>query len=142
AVAIQPVRTADWPARLEAAPEFVAWLAAQSSFKATRGQVLSVPAAEGHPAHVLFGVGEGGDPTVYRVLPGKLPAGDYRVEDPGLAQDQIALNWALGAYRFDRYRKSDAEGWPRLAVDEGVDLTEAIDVAHACALARDMVNTP
>ena len=51
-----------------------------------------------------------------------------------------AIAFSLGAYRFDRY-KTRGEGRTRLFVP-GADLAEARAVAHAAALARDMVNTP
>jgi leucyl aminopeptidase len=59
----------------------------------------------------------------------------------GLDPAQAALAWALGAYRFDRYKKK-TDPCPRLACPEGVDLAAVKAIAHACALARDMVNTP
>jgi leucyl aminopeptidase len=141
-VPIRPIGQDDWPKYLEKAPELVAWLAARGEFKAARGQMLFVPDSEAAKAHVLFGLGETGDAAAFRALPGKLPAGDYRIEDAPFDHAQLALNWALGAYRFERYRKSDRGGWPRLVVEKDVDLAEAIAVSHACALARDMINTP
>ncbi|MBN4678451.1 leucyl aminopeptidase family protein, partial [Pandoraea nosoerga] len=50
--------------------------------------------------------------------------------------------WGLGSYAFDRYKQKHAAPRPRLVVDEGADLAELNAVVHACALARDMVNTP
>ncbi|MBW8892874.1 MAG: hypothetical protein JF617_12255 [Burkholderiales bacterium] len=60
----------------------------------------------------------------------------------GLDPGQVALAFALGAYRFDRYRPRTGDEPRRLVADENVDLDEVHAVAHACALARDMVNTP
>src|SRR5204862_5893590 len=59
----------------------------------------------------------------------------------GLSPAQAALAWALGVYRFDRYKKKTDET-PRLVVPDGVSVIELRALAHACALARDMVNTP
>ena len=141
AVAVRPVRQESWTAFLKAAPQGLAWSATQAGFKGARGQVLAVPAAEGAGPVVLLGLGAGDDPTVYRALPGRLAAGDYKIEGRGLDHQAIALNWAIGTYRFDRYRKNDSSP-ARLVIGKGVDLAEATAVAHACALARDMVNTP
>jgi leucyl aminopeptidase len=90
----------------------------------------------------LFGVGDGAQPMVFRQLAAKLPAGTWRLAErpDGVTADQAALGFALGSYRFDRYRKT-AQDRPVLVV-EGADLAEVGHVAHACALARDMVNTP
>src|SRR5262249_19656584 len=71
----------------------------------------------------------------------KLQAGTYRIAEApdGLARDQIALAFALGSYRFDRYKKNGAR--PRL-VAEGVDVAEARHRAHACAPAPALITTP
>jgi leucyl aminopeptidase len=126
-------------AALEADP-FAAALARTAEFKGKPGQLLLVPAADGALARVLFGAGESW--ATFRALPAKLPAGVYRIaEKPEtVSADQAALAFALGSYRFDRYKTRDGER-PRLLA-EGADVAEVRQVAHACALARDMVNTP
>ena len=121
---------------------FAAGLAATAEFKGKGGQLLLVPGADGKPDRVLFGLGDGGHPMVTRALPAKLPAGVYRIarKPESLAADRIALAFALGSYRFDRYKTAAGER-PRL-VAEGADVAEVRQVAGASALARDMVNTP
>jgi leucyl aminopeptidase len=91
---------------------------------------------------VLFGLGAGLDTMAFRALPAKLPPGVYRIATApeGVSPDRIALSFALGSYRFDRYKAGGGER-PRLLAD-GADVAEARQVAHACALARDMINTP
>jgi leucyl aminopeptidase len=130
---------------LAAQPPLVARLATLAEFKAKAGQVLAVPDAENGKGLALFGLGAAvkADGMAFRALPAKLPAGDYRLAKipEGVAIDQIALAWALGAYGFDRYRKTKLDPRPRL-VAEGANLDEVRAVAHACALARDLVNTP
>ena len=132
-------------ALLEAAPAMTRGLAEQTSFKGKAGQVLVIPGEAGAPAQVLAGVAPGSrlDAMALRALPARLPAGDYAFAalPNGLDASQAALAWALGAYRFDRYKKKDQET-PRLAAPVGVDRAAVTAFAHACALARDMVNTP
>ena len=129
-------------AKVLEADAFAAGLARTAEFKGKAGQLLLVPDPSGAVARVLFGLGETPKADAFRALPAKLPAGVYRlVEAPaGVSPDRIALAFALGSYRFDRYKKKDGER-PRLLA-EGCDVSEARQVAHACALARDMVNTP
>ncbi len=135
AVSLRLLRESDWAAFAKKADEDVRWLAEQAGFKAGRAQVLVLPGRE-----VLFGLGSGEDLTVFRAAPGKLPAGDYRIK--GKADlEKAALNWALGAYRFDRYKKADS-AFARLVVGKAVDIDQITAISHACALARDMVNTP
>ena len=115
-----------------------------SEFKAKAGQVLVLPGAEGTIEAVLFGLGSSpADPMVFRGLPAKLPTGDYAMatSPAGISADQIALAFALGSYKFDRYKQKKTHDRPRL-VAQGADVAEVNSIAHACALARDMVNTP
>jgi leucyl aminopeptidase len=129
-------------AALDAAPPFMKAFAALSEFKGKAGQVLVAPDAEGALAGVWFGLGAGSDPMAFRTLAAKLPPGAYRIAraPEGMAAVQIALAFALGSYRFDRYKTHGGERAKLVA--EGVDVAEVRQVAHACALARDMVNTP
>jgi leucyl aminopeptidase len=131
---------------VEARPSFVKGFVGLEDFKAKAGQVLILPTPQGSVDRVLLGLGDRGkaDAMLFRALPGRLPAGDYRLAGvpEGFAADQIALAFALGAYRFDRYRPRAGERARRLVAADGVDLDEVHAVAHACALARDMINTP
>ena len=139
------VAEADLEAFLAGQPSLVARMAALSDFKAKAGQVLAVPGAANGSGLAVFGVGVKTRPDgmAFRALPARLPAGDYRVVTlpDGVAIQAFALAWALGAYGYDRYRQKPADPKPRLVV-EGVDLTETLNLAQACALARDLVNTP
>src|SRR5262249_11154205 len=51
------------------------------------------------------------------------------------------LAFALGAYRFGRYR-GDAAKAVRLALPDSVDGAELSRLAEAVTLARDLINTP
>ena len=54
-------------------------------------------------------------------LPHRLPEADYRLDLRGVSldPDQLALGWALGAYRYSRYRKSSRKA-ARLVLDDAV----------------------
>jgi leucyl aminopeptidase len=116
--------------------------AALHEFKGKAGQVLLVPDADGALANVLFGLGERAEAMAFRALAAKLPAGAYRIKraPKGVDLQTAALAFALGSYRFDRYKAHSAER-ARLVCAK-VDVAEVRQVAHACALARDMINTP
>ncbi|WP_293676513.1 M17 family metallopeptidase [uncultured Phenylobacterium sp.] len=132
-------------ATLLASDALAAALAQTAEFKGKAGQVLQIADAEGRLARVLYGLGDGMHPGALRMLPAKLPAGVYSMatRPDAISADGVALAWALGSYRFDRYKRGSGErgGGARLVVD-GADIAEARQVAHACALARDMINTP
>jgi leucyl aminopeptidase len=143
AVRVHALCEKDVPGFLEHRQAFVKAFAELSDFKGKAGQVLVVPNTEGAIDRVLLGLGERPEAMSFRVLAAKLPAGDYKIASapPEIADEQIALAFALGSYRFDRYKKKKDER-PRLVAAEGVDVDEVRSIAHACALARDMVNTP
>jgi len=144
AVPVHALYESEVAAFLEGRQAFVRAFAATAEFKGKAGQALVVPNTEGAVDRVLFGLGDEGraDAMSFRALAAKLPSGDYRIAHApaSIPADEIALAFALGTYRFDRYRKSPTNP-PRLAV-KGVDLAEVRQQAHACALARDMINTP
>ena len=70
-------------------------------------------------------------PTKDRFLPGRLPgllpAGTYRFANAPHDTRLAALAFALGAYKFTRYRKAEANG-ARLEMPDGIDGADA--VAH------------
>ncbi len=116
------------------------WVKAQG-FKGKAGDVLTLPGANGAPARVLVGrSAETAD--IWRIagLATSLPEGSYRL-DGGAAPQPAALGWALGAYRFERY-KADKRPRPKLAWPAGVDRAEVQRLAGAIHRARDLVNTP
>ncbi len=135
---------ADWPALRGELPPAVAALAELQGFKAKAGQVLVAPGHDGEVA--LFGLGESAraDGMAFRALPVRLVSGDYRLQSvpEGVPAARIALAWALGGYRFERYRKPAKDALARLVAPDGVDLAEIASVATAAALARDLINTP
>ena len=147
AVPVLLLREADLEPALQAGGPALRALVGLHDFKAQEGRLLLVADAEGRLSRALFGLGraEDPDPMLLRGLPGRLPAGDYRLEGvAGRMEGRLlALAWAVGRYGFDRYR-SERRPAPevRLAAPAGVDLAAVRQVAHACALARDMVNTP
>jgi len=118
-------------------------LAEAESFKAKAGQALKLPGPDGKLARVLLGLGPEPRAEAFRAASGRLPAGDYRLEavPEGLDPTDVAVAWGLGSYRYDRYKPAK-EGPARLVMPLGAKTDEARAIVHACALARDMVNTP
>ena len=118
-----------------------AWARA-NDFTGKAGQLLLLPCSDDGVSGALFGAGDRFDPQSARALPAKLPPGLWRLE--GVEEDEAAraaLAFALGAYRFDRYKAAPKET-PRLAVGSGADAAALLRIAAACALAREMVDTP
>ena len=115
-----------------------------NGFAARPGECLTLPAADGRIAHVLFGLED--EAAKWRdlfrpgQLPGLLPPGVYRFANAPHDVRLGALAFALGSYRFNRYRKADAPD-VRLVAPDGIDVAEISRIAEA-ALARDLINTP
>jgi len=117
-----------------------AWAKAQG-FKGKAGEVLPLPGTNGAPQRVLAGrAADAADIWCIAGLATCLPEGTYRLES-GTAPQPAALGWALGAYRFERY-KPDKRPRPKLAWPAGIDRGEVTRLAGAIHRARDLVNTP
>ena len=116
-----------------------------NDFSGKPGQYLALPAEDGGLAGVLFGIDDDAAtaPDRFRAgqLPGLLPAGIYRFANSTGDDRLAALAFALGAYRFGRYREA-ARPQAQLVPPQGVDADEISRLMEAVALARDLINTP
>ena len=121
-----------------------AW-ARSTGFDAAAGAVTIIADTSGVIGKVLFGLGRPDSrrpaPLITGKLPMILPQGDYEfvgdLPDPALG----AVGWALGNYRFERYKTSSAPV-PRLVVPRGADSARARGMARAITMVRDLINTP
>ncbi len=118
-----------------------AWLNAHG-FAGKAGECVATPGENGGVAAVYFGLGE--DAEAARLLPGKLPAllpaGDYKLGEGWDDPQAAALAFALGAYRFTRYKPGKREA-RRLAVAEDAASADANRIASGVWLTRDLINT-
>ncbi len=110
-----------------------------AGWKAGAGALLAVPDGGGVGCF-LFGLGNDArrPPLLSGRLATGLPPGDYALAS-GFA-DNAALAFALGAYRFTRYRERDRG--PRLVLPSGADAGKVVRIADAVYLVRDLINTP
>lgn len=119
------------------------WVAA-SSFEPRSGRTLLVPKADGTLDFVLLCVAGGFEAAwSYGGAAATLPRGAYHVAkdlEPDEAE-RAALGWALGSYRFDRYKKAERER-AELAWPAGADRGKVRAAAEATYLVRDLVTTP
>jgi leucyl aminopeptidase len=116
-----------------------------AKFEPKAGQFLLLPDPDGALSGVLFGLESANRPDKDRFLPGRLPgllpAGTYRFANAPHDTRLAALAFALGSYKFTRYRKADANG-AKLVMPDGVDGDDVSRIAEGVALARDLINTP
>ena len=127
------------------------WISS-AGFKGSGGATLLVPDDEGQLASVILGLGpdliEDQDPLIVGVLPQKLPAGEYRLAyglEEGQTRDRgrDALAFALGSYRYDRYRKAcDKTAMLMLDGSLSAQYDELYSLAQSIAFGRDLITTP
>ncbi|MBI5321474.1 leucyl aminopeptidase family protein [Bradyrhizobium sp.] len=145
AIPITFASKANWESIRGALPAEARQFAEANGFAAKPGKCLILPAANGAIAQVIFGIEEESaksrDPFRAGALPGLLPAGTYRFDNAPHDARLAALAFALGSYRFARYRKVDGPE-VRLVPPDGVDAAELARMADAAFLARDLINTP
>jgi len=125
-IPIQGVGADELEAVLDGLDERARRFVRAQAFKAEAGRHVVIPDAKGNIGCVLLGLG-GSDAAERRpLLAGKLapalPPGTYRLaagfDEPALS----ALAFALGGYRFERYRAA-RNGVTRLAQPAGSDAT-------------------
>ncbi len=144
-VPITFVTTSTWGELREQLDPRVRAFAEAAGFEPKAGRHLLLPAAEGELAGILFGLEPAEDPTkdLFRpgALPPLIPAGSYRFANAPHDSKLGALAFALGCYRFSRYRKPDAKEH-KLELPGNVDAADLARVVDGVSLARDLINTP
>jgi leucyl aminopeptidase len=142
AVPVTFVTSATWPQLRTALDAHAAAYAEAAGFEPRAGQHLLLPGPDGRLAGVLLALDDApSDPFRPGALPGLLPAGTYRFAN-GLGDARLgALAFALGSYRFARYRKAD-DKIVRLELPAGVDGEDVSRIVEGIWLARDLINTP
>ena len=136
---------ATWEGIAKHLPEHARQFAAANDFTAKPGKCLTLPSPDGRIAQVVFGLEDetGKSRDLFRpgALPGLLPPGIYRFANAPHDARLATLAFALGTYRFGRYRKNETPA-VRLVPPDGVDVADIARMAEAAALARDLINTP
>jgi leucyl aminopeptidase len=134
-----------WSAIANDLPEQARRFALANDFTAKPGKCLTLPTPDGQIAQVVFGLEDESSKSrdLFRPgsLPGVLPPGVYRFANAPHDARLGALAFALGSYRFGRYRKAEKPE-VRLVPPEGIDVADIARMAEAAALARDLINTP
>ncbi|KAA0580373.1 leucyl aminopeptidase family protein [Azospirillum sp. B21] len=143
-VALTPVTKAGLPDWLAAqSPATASWVKAVG-FTGEAGSTVFLPGPDGGVAHMLAGVSAIDDLWAFAGMPASLPAGSYKIDAAldARAATRAALGWALGSYRFTRYRKPPEKGFANLVWPAEADRGEVERAATATWLVRDLVNTP
>ncbi len=139
------VTAESWPGERERLDGRARAFADAAGFEPKPGRHLLLPAADGGLAGVLFALEAPGaghkDLFAPGALSGLLPAGAYRFANAPHDAKLAALAFALGAYRFTRYRKQDAKEL-LLELPGNVDGEDLSRMVEGVCLSRDLINTP
>ena len=139
------VTSATWREQRERLGAHERAFADASGFEPKAGRHLLLPGPEGGLAEVMFAIESADDSSkdLFRpgALVGVLPAGAYRFANPPHDSKLAALAFALGSYRFTRYRKHDDKEL-KLELPGNVDGDDLGRIADGVCLTRDLINTP
>lgn len=148
-VTIVPLTKADLDGWLGNQPAATAAFVKAANFQADTGSVLMVPVTEGGAGaalQVLAGVSALDEQWAFGGLPKALPPGSYRIVGNlgPQAATRAATAWALGSYRYNRYKTRGAADAPvaKLVWPEGADRGAVERAVTGTILVRDLVNTP
>ena len=145
AIPITFVTKTTWPAVRDELAGPARQFALASEFAAKPGKCLILPSNDGEIAQIIFGLEEedakSRDPFRPGALPDLLPPGTYRFANAPHDSRLATLAFALGSYRFSRYRKAEASN-VKLVPPDGVDVGDITRMTEAAMLARDLINTP
>jgi leucyl aminopeptidase len=144
AIPLIPVTAEGLAETLATRPERWRNWARQRDFKAKTGSLLCIPSDDGLTEAVLVGYDREQPIWMLAHAARRLEPGAYRFAGEVLDADvalAAAIGWGLGAYRFERYRKSDKAS-PQLVWPEGVDRARVQAMVAAHVLTRDLINTP
>jgi leucyl aminopeptidase len=139
------VSTDTWSEIEKTLPQAARAFAADAGFRPSAGQFLLLPNEKGGSLGALFGCEAASardvDPFLAGKLAGLLPEGVWEFKTPPRDAKLAALAFALGSYRFTRYRAGEKKNI-RLVLPEGVDGADLSDIVDSVFLARDLINTP
>jgi leucyl aminopeptidase len=131
-------RFEDW---LSHQPEPVRTLVAAQKFRAKQGDWAILPGAGADDWSALLGAGPDSGFWDFAAAAARLPAGTYRLA--GDVRDAHLLGWLLAHYRFSRFlTKADPVPERILLTGAIAAIDEAVQLAQAVALVRDLVNMP
>lgn len=121
------------------------WLIGQN-FKAEKHRVVLLPDSNGGIACAAAGLGKRqGELSLWHAagLAERLPARRFHLAQEFSAAEatQLALGFAYGGYRFERYRSCKNE-LASLEAPSNADMSYVASAAESLRMARDWINTP
>ena len=147
ATPVFPIQEGQFSEWLNLQDEFVRTWVKTNKFKAKSGTYCVVPTAEGAAAMVLLGINDEHDFWQVGMLPAKLAAGTYSLQQHQHGFDDVAtmqnayMAWGLGTYKFSAYIDSPlCEA--QLLLPDSCDRAFISHMVSSIHLVRDLINTP
>lgn len=116
------------------------WLQA-TQFKAEAGSFSLVPNESGKLTKILCCISDMKHFWGVGSLPLNLPEGDYYFELDKHDYEPFAIAWGLGAYQFDRYKKSKRKP-AKCVLIKNSDASYVENTVASIYSVRDLINTP
>lgn len=139
------IREDEWDALRNTLPDNERTFATAHLWRAKPGDLLLLPNPDGTLARALFAIESNHaiftDPFRPGSLAERLPKGIYHFANMPHDMRLAALAFALGTYRFSRYRDVKAREVQLMAPDS-VDIVRIQTIADAVMQGRDLINTP
>ncbi len=143
ALPIRPLTAEDFERWREQASERERSWIERHGFEAKRDTLCVVPGEGDNAEQALIGVDAPPGRFCLGQLPDALPSGTWRLEAdwPAAIRHGALVGFALGAYRFDRYKEAKPAR-AQLRLEAGDDAQAVLDEVEAIYLVRDLINTP
>lgn len=143
-IPVTPIENAVFDSWLKKEPASIQGWVKSSGFSAKPGEISLLAGTDGKLSRVLFGVKDHDGFWDYASLPTALPAGSYRIDArmSVAGATAAAAGWALGGYRFERYKSTKARKLPTLVWPARADKARANAMAESISMVRDLINTP
>lgn len=126
------------PEWLKAAPERSRALVAAHGFTGKADELVLLPGDTPDAVMALAGMGNTPGAFALAAAAQRLPAGRWRL----CGEEVPLLGWLLGQHQFKRYIAGSTKGARVLLTRAVAGRTEALALADAIALARDLIDTP
>jgi leucyl aminopeptidase len=128
----------DYNAWLKQQDTFIRNYLVSTNFSVLTHDYILLPNAQGQRHQVLVLLKEGHAPSeVLGALPYQLPEGSYKLDEK--LDERYILGWALGTYRFTRYKKNSR--LPATLYMKQMP-KELISIVESIYWVRDLINTP
>lgn len=131
-----------WSSWLAEQPKTIQQWLQSINFIAKPGSYSLLPGSTGQLQQILLIINDAADFWTFGLLPNVLPAGHYHIEAISKPKflEQIALAWGLGAYEFNRYKKS-TRSLAQLLITKKQQSHLMIKL-EAIYRVRNLINTP